>query len=692
MQLNNYLRFSLMLGNTQASTFYSNLFKMIELVLFDSYGKPLSTYEVSIIIKDKYDLEFDTTEILNAIERKNNGKTLHLPSQDHFYDKYTISPEEYQKLKQKEQNYSIQKLTQEFMAAVEIEDLNETDIQSIIIKFFYDAFNSNANTILLLLNHSDCAGYVDAIESFTAQEKIIINSFLDWKNNNKDTFVFNAISCCFDYCMLTIKKDNRSFEDIFQGKCFYLDSNIIFRLAGFNKDERKRVMISFVDKCMQVGIHIVYTNITKLEIETTINHHVTLLAQTLDGQKPGRQKPISTKAMAAMNPFGDLDFYDIYISWVQNPVNRAGDYDAFEKYLNRKVDSIVRDFEFATIRLSNSFLENENIKTLSESYKEYKTRRRRKIQPNSIKCDIVNYLYLDKINGNIGQRNFTDVKNYIITADHAYSSWAKDVTPCTVPVVVLPSVWYSIILKYTGRSNDDFFAFCKFLNFRINSDVEFVDPRKIKILEIVLELDEPAEIREEIIYDISSKLKNEYNEIVDPEEIVNNSYQYIINKKTEDALQAQRAQHLLDIQQITQESNCSIETSNSISYKNGLEEGQKIEQESTKKEKEISRKLSDSKIKWLYPLYWCIAIIMGLAYVAALMLWILFIMKLPSVSENIKTISPIIVLIFTIVYGILSNLIFKNGLKGLNKTKLKDSIVLKYYHKLGVEISQSDNE
>src|SRR5690606_24640604 len=59
--------------------------------------------------------------------------------------------------------------------------------------------------------------------------------------------------------------------------------------------------------------------------------------------------------------------------------------------------------------------------------------------------------------------NIFDCKYYFISADQLLRKW--DYTQKeSIPIVLLPSQWMSILLRYLNRSSDDFKSFVSFLN------------------------------------------------------------------------------------------------------------------------------------------------------------------------------------------------------------------------------------
>ncbi|WP_417053822.1 hypothetical protein [Dysosmobacter sp.] len=106
---------------------------------------------------------------------------------------------------------------------------------------------------------------VNAFEA-TAEEITTINEFITWDNSKKNSIIYRLIAICYEYCMLTIKKDNMLSAELFRGKRFYLDANIIFRMAGINNEERKTVTQNFVRHCQEASIELYCTTATLDEI------------------------------------------------------------------------------------------------------------------------------------------------------------------------------------------------------------------------------------------------------------------------------------------------------------------------------------------------------------------------------------------------------------------------------------------
>ena len=141
--------------------------------------------------------------------------------------------------------------------------------------------------------------------------------------------------------MLTVKKDFSSYRDIFRGKSFYLDSNVIFRLAGINNEERKIVTSAFIDKCLEEGITVKYTNFTYEEIKETVHNHVETIKKATNGKRM-----VSVKNWKRFtNPYTNLDFIKLYDEWAKNSKNDYNDFRSFEKYIMNIIQNILRPFK-----------------------------------------------------------------------------------------------------------------------------------------------------------------------------------------------------------------------------------------------------------------------------------------------------------------------------------------------------------
>ena len=115
-----------MFGENKASTFNKNLEKMIALVLFDKYNTGLTITDIIADIRDKYALDFSDSEIIGTIHNKNQNRIIQInETRDEVLKAYSITPEEYEKIRKKTDDSSIRKIVELFLKEHEELDISE---------------------------------------------------------------------------------------------------------------------------------------------------------------------------------------------------------------------------------------------------------------------------------------------------------------------------------------------------------------------------------------------------------------------------------------------------------------------------------------------------------------------------------------------------------------------------------------
>lgn len=524
MKKERLFRLAITLGDSSAGNFTTNLGKIIKLVLFDSYGKAMKVSEIVTNLNEIYSLEFSYDEVKKSIN-KVNGIVI-IEGKNFRENKYTLNIKEYEKLRDSER-INIDDYINMFLEKNECK-YEFIEIKELIYHFLYETFNADKNTVLELMDLYDLKqDNIFAAKKFEPDQARAINEFLNWDYEPKNEMILNIIAACFEYCMLTVKKDTYPSSVLFGGKVFFLDSNIIFRLAGFNNAERKNVMNAFVKKCMDVGIKLCYTNYTAAEITNTVKYHVKKLKGIL-----GEHRPLSVKAMRTMgSKYANLDFYDLYENWCKRKGNIVGDFDGFNRYLEKEISKVLRPFKKVIINKNYVKDKKYDFNMLVEDFSEYKEKHYRNTNRKAIEIDVFNYLYMIDSNNNGQASTFVELKYFFVTADHCLTDWSLEQRPGTIPMFVLPSVWYSILLKYKGRTPDDYKAFCQFLNIRIAPEKDKLKDIKEKILPVIMNIDEDVSIKEEIVYDIESRLNENTSNIEDVKTFVEESHNTILERK-----------------------------------------------------------------------------------------------------------------------------------------------------------------
>lgn len=487
-------RFAMILQNQAPSTLNKYICRLAEAILSD-YPNGISLYELSNLINTQFSLAFTEEEIAQAIIKKGLN---HIVVSDGVYS-LTVSAKK--------------KITNQVSFAEELREMidkfiimfavkkSADEIYALLLRYLYFCFNSNVENLLSLFENQS----VMVSSAFEAQpeEISVINDFITWNNSKKDALIYNLIATCYEYCMLTIKKDKILSTELFKGKRFYLDANIIFRMAGINNEERKTVTQGFIDHCRQAGIKLYCTSATLDEVYRVIAAQVEYIKSIA-----GFAMPVSYETLRVINPNTEInDFYRIYCNWCNIEGNRYGDYTAFSKYLLQLVHNTLSQLK---IKGSNVYKIGSQATQYSQyvaSLKNYKNEKRawRYTSTSSAETDVTNvmdaFAWRTGTGANIWQTN-----DFIVSADQLLIAWC-DNAYSGVPIVVLPSVWLAIILRFTGRTDDDYKSFCLFLTQRHHiGDEDIIDP--IKLLKTINERTCQTDIKEQIIVEITQNKSN----------------------------------------------------------------------------------------------------------------------------------------------------------------------------------------
>ena len=490
------LRLAMILENQGATTRDRYICKFVEYVLFDSEKSELSSLEICTCIKNRFQLEFDLTEIEAAVKKRGIGRL------EETQGYYRLTPKVANQLSS--QKSSLDQLRS--YLTLFSQDRPNVDIEATLMlvqKYLYFCFNSNASNLLSLIGENP--KHIDST-TFTAefnpsQEEIdIINDFIHWENAEKNKFMYCVVSSCYEYCLITANKSPTISKSIFRGKKFFLDTNIIFRIAGFNKDERRFVSKVFVEKCREVGVALCYTSAVLTEIYRVIDSQIKYIRVITN-----EQAPVDANLISKLSSNYEVnDFYTLYYNWCKEPQNRYNDFPSFRNYLTGMISNVISNFEYIDSTIIKDYDENEQ--QLFDTLMKFKSEKRpyKKTTIESIKTDVKQVLYLNSIRPK-SAKSLWDMNEYIVSADQLLISWAEE-TFNGVPIVVIPSLWLSIILKVSGRATEnDYKSFCMFMTLRHSrTDDNTIHINAVELLSKLSEKTIDSSLKEQIIAEILS--------------------------------------------------------------------------------------------------------------------------------------------------------------------------------------------
>ena len=598
----------MILENQSATTRDRYICKFAEYIIFDSEKTELSIVDICTAIKEKFQLEFDLLEIEKAIKSKNKNSGRIIESSGY----YRLSAKAADQISK--QNSVSNQLKEYVRVYSEETGNNENEIYALILKYIYYCFNSNAKNFLSVIGaqpkitvSADGYGF-----KYSQNEADLINGFMLWSNIEKNKLIYSIITSSYEYCLITSNKNPNISKSIFKNKQFFLDTNIIFRIAGLNKDERRFVTKTFVDKCREVGIKLCYTGAVFKELYRVIDAQVKYIrAITKD------QYPIDAKVLNNLTPEYEVnDFYLIYYNWCKEPHNRYNDYLSFRNYLISKVTAVISEFNYCDS--SNISLRSNRDKELCDSLFTYKNEKRKNrfTTEESVKTDITQIVYLETVRPK-SAKSLWDMNEFIVSADQLLVSWA-DSQFDGIPTVVIPSVWLSIILKISGRATeDDYQSFCTFMtlrHYRTEDDDIGINP--VELLSRLSTKTIDACIKEAIVTEIVTN-KSEYSFDTD------NDYDASIEKAFDIVLKKSNDLHKEELKKAVDEERQKTQVT-AQQYESELKNKKTAEEHA----QEFARLKAQKKVNFFAHRGFVPLIIMGLAFIALIFTVVSFLVQI----------------------------------------------------------------
>lgn len=449
-----FIRFALLMSDNESRDFYVVVSKLVQLVLLNG-NEFLSAHEIAKRIKKEYSLSFSEDEILNSI---NSDENLFNKSKKEKKTVYCLKEQIKNKLSNNSNYHEFDNIVDNFISCNKKEisllikdtDREQEFIKNSIVKYLYDAFNTNANDLIRLTSKTNNAFTND--ESLSGEDRKIVYLFLKWNNREKNSFVYRLIESSYEYCLLTLKDNNTPFKEMVSSKVFVMDTNVILSLIGVNGEDKKTATLDFFKKCKEFNISIKYTNLSLIESKETLSSLVDYLQTFIDEDKDDLSDSVSS---------GIFEIANIYNQYVIE----TGDskYSSFKKHMLSELADALFDYQILEINENfvrgNSSKINEDFSELKE-YKEKRSPKRRK--PKSIRHDVINYLNIVNLRPK-GCSNLISCKMFFITFDGLLCSWSKEKAngmPCPV---ISPNIMYSLLLRFSSRTEDDIKSFNDFL-------------------------------------------------------------------------------------------------------------------------------------------------------------------------------------------------------------------------------------
>lgn len=340
---------------------------------------------------------------------------------------------------------TLENFIQEYL---QVKNLPSASAES-IYRYLYGVFTTNVDGFRRMTE----AGNVKELTQYYSPDENdaeIINGFLDWENEGKNIAIFNLASYALEYCLLTSKKGTHLKLDKLTKKVFYLDTNILYRALGINGKERQQRTHSFLRKLVEAEDEIKITKVAWEEYENSFNNYIKRLHRD---ESPAVHSKVYTEYVIYD------DIHRAYHIWAS--ANQNATVDLFVNTLRAEMLQLLEDYhiEIDSFCPFDKQQKEEQLKDMAIQIKSLSEHKYFETAHNDA-CDI---LWVDMCR-KPGEENIFSTKTFLLSSDRGLFRWDSKYYSGRTPIVMLPSQWLSILLRYVSRTSDDFRSFVSFLN------------------------------------------------------------------------------------------------------------------------------------------------------------------------------------------------------------------------------------
>ncbi len=438
----------------------TTLRKIIETALFAMERDSVSIHDLIDFIFNNYNLQIAEVELEEVILSKKQDSFLVKTTENG----YVLSITEKRKIQIQSK---IDENTIEYYIDLFISDNNiqfsSTELKELIYRFLYDILSSNIESFKKLIDKNSSVEALINVDShnYSLEEREAINNFLKWDNEGKNKSVFDIASFAIEYCLISNhSKQGLELKNL-KNKVFYLDTNVIFRALGINGEERKKRSLTFLKRFQETNTKLVISKYTDKEFVATIDYYINRL-----GNKPFKN---DVNPSLFNHPyFSKLkDIYNYYYLWRIGKQNHSLELFKAEVIARYKLFTSSMRID---VNYKDSLKEDENeisetILDYTSSINTHKSSDSSSANYNGFEFDAKNVLLIEKLRDSKNHSIF-DTKYFFLSTDQSLRRWDFQRGNKT-PLVIMPSEWMSLLLRYQTRTTDDFKSFVSFINLPI---------------------------------------------------------------------------------------------------------------------------------------------------------------------------------------------------------------------------------
>jgi len=441
--------------------------KIIDTVFLNNCNNECTIYEISDFCAKEYGINIAESEIADIIFSKYENH-YNISKDNVGQIRINLTIERFNNVLNKDKNNNILNFIEKFISDNSIEDMEFG--RKTLLKFLYELFTSNLNSFEFILNaNKDISDFSIDYKEYDLEEKKIINQFLNYKDSDKNKAIFDIANYALEYCLIT-GNNNELYLKGLRNKKLYLDTNIIYRALGINGEERKNRTRNFLKKCYEVGQELRISKYTDIEFQESIDFYIKQIDKYSIN---GKVHPSVYEHYA-----GGCDIYLYYYDWRNRQINN--NLELFRAHIKSQYEQFKKEFSVFIDYRSQLDENNPKISEIINQYSESLEKYKLKSVKNIYDSKNIALIREKRIKKSKNFYKFLDTPYFFISTDQKLRDWNYENLSEEIPIVILPSQWFNILLRYISRTNDDYRSFVSFLNMKQNYPT--IDSDKLHII------------------------------------------------------------------------------------------------------------------------------------------------------------------------------------------------------------------
>lgn len=446
----NLFRLNCMMDDNKSKNYNSIIVSLIFELLYENGNSDVPRLKCYEYLVSSLNIKIDKELFISLIESNPNFVTT--SGENDVFLKLT--KEKFQDIDSKVHNHSIEFYIEEFLTKNRRNKELKTSLMDLLNKSIYENVNSfTINNIKSILPQS-------LKEKFKKEEIDTFNDFLDEDDHQKNIALFNVFLKAVEFAIITSGKGVKQFtKDIFIGKEYCLDSNVIFRLLGVGGEERRESLVKLIEACIHQGIKFKYCIETYKEVVRKIDSIIVEINHGIENNSLQILEDIIKNADFEFNN-GFVVHYALckLAGRVKSPeqyqVMLLADFKTLRESYH--IDSIDGSFKIDKVEhWQNKLFEKKKEINFYSHYTK-----------SAAKVDAINILLVRKLRGS-NDYNYSDIVSFYLTTDRTLNSIMANENKEKIAETILPS---QLFILHNALSDDederDYKSFNKFLKRR----------------------------------------------------------------------------------------------------------------------------------------------------------------------------------------------------------------------------------